>query len=188
MDAGGDAVLRGSRGGREVPPDARLREAQAALVEAHTSWEAGRYAEAIARGEQALALREAVLGGSHPDVATCLRWLGAHHLLQGNPVRAEPLLQRALALREAALGPHHPEVAQTLNTLARLYSPQGLYGRAEPLAARALAIREAAFGKHHALVAESLHELASLYSVQGQSSARSRARALLGPERASRGE
>ena len=102
----------------EAPPDARLREAQTAFDEVTTLWDAGRYDDAIARGEHALALREAVLGGTHPDVARCLVLLGAHHLLRGNPVRAEPLLQRALAIQEATLGPNHPEVARTLTHLA----------------------------------------------------------------------
>ena len=104
------AVRRAARG--EETPDARLREAQTAFDEANTLWDAGRYADAIARGEQALALREAVLGGTHPDVARSLDLLGLHHLLQGKPVRAEPLLRRALAIQEAALGQNHPEVAQ----------------------------------------------------------------------------
>jgi CHAT domain-containing protein/lipopolysaccharide biosynthesis regulator YciM len=147
-------------------PDVRLREARTAFDEANTLWDAGRYAEAIARGEQALALREAVLGGTHPDVAECLDQLGLHFLLQGNPVRAEPLLQRALAIREAALGESHPEVARTLNTLGKLYADQALYGRAEPLHARALAIREASLGENHPLVAESLNQLANLYTAQ----------------------
>ncbi len=150
----------------EEEPDARLREARTASGEADTLWDEGQYADAIARGEQALALREAVLGGTHPDVARSLDWLGAHHLLRGNPVRAEPLLQRALAIQEAVLGQNHPDIAQTLTHLARLSAEQGLYGRAEPLHARALAIREAAFGQNHLLVAESLNHLASLYLLQ----------------------
>jgi CHAT domain-containing protein/tetratricopeptide (TPR) repeat protein len=150
----------------EETPDARLRQAQAAFDEANQAWEAGRYADAIAKGEQALALREAVLGGAHPDVATCLDMLGLRFLLQGNPVRAEPLLQRALAIQEAALGRHHPAVAQTLTTLASLYEEQLMFSRAEPLTARALAIREAAFGENHPLVAESLHHLADRYMEQ----------------------
>ncbi|RKH66786.1 CHAT domain-containing protein [Corallococcus llansteffanensis] len=147
----------------EGPPDARLQEAQTASDEANTSWDAGRYAEAIARGERALALREAVLGSAHPEVASSLDMLGHHLLLQGNPVRAEPLLQRALVIQEAALGKDHPEVAQSLTLLANLYSDQQLYERAEPLLQRALAIREAAFGKNHLLVAASLNSLAKLY-------------------------
>jgi CHAT domain-containing protein/Tfp pilus assembly protein PilF len=152
---------------RENPPDAGLQEAQTAFDEANTLWDAGKYADAVARGEHALALREALLGDTHPDVATSLNALGAHYLLRGNPVRAELLLQRALAIREAAFGNNHPEVAQTLTHLASLYPPQGLFARAEPLFARALAIREAAFGQNHPLIAESLAHLARLHMDQG---------------------
>ncbi|HEX5750765.1 MAG TPA: tetratricopeptide repeat protein [Archangium sp.] len=151
----------------EAPPDARLREARTALDEAATLWDAGRYDDAIARGEHALALREAVLGDTHPDVAGCLVQLGAHHLLRGNPARAEPLLTRALTLQEAALGQNHPEVARTLTHLAQLYQAQGSFERAEPLHARALAIREAALGQNPLLVAESLNHLAQLYQALG---------------------
>src|SRR5690348_6925369 len=77
----------------DTPPDERLQEAQTAFEEANSLWEAGKYADAVAKGEHALALREAVLGDSHPDVATSLNTLGFHYLLQGNPVRAGPLLQ-----------------------------------------------------------------------------------------------
>ncbi|HYI03238.1 tetratricopeptide repeat protein, partial [Hyalangium sp.] len=150
----------------EEPPDARQQEAQTAFDEANTFWDAGKHAAAIARGEHALALREAVLGGTHPDVARSLDMLGLHHLLQGNAARAEPLLQRALAIREAALGKNHPDVAQTLNNLANLYSAQGVYARAESIHERALAIREAAFDKNHPDVADSLHNLANLYLAQ----------------------
>ena len=147
-------------------PDARLREARTAFDEAKTLWDAGQYADAITRGERALTLREAVLGGTHPEVAASLDWLGLHHLLRGDLVQAEPLLQRAVAIREAALGKDHPELAGTLTTLGNLYAAQALYGRAEPLYARALALREAAFGKDHLSVAEPLHHLAKLYSDQ----------------------
>jgi hypothetical protein len=51
----------------EEKPDARLREAQTAYDEALMLWDAGKYADATAKGEQALALREDVLGSAHPD-------------------------------------------------------------------------------------------------------------------------
>jgi tetratricopeptide (TPR) repeat protein len=146
----------------EAPPDGRLQEARTASDEANTLWEAGRYADAIAKGEQALAPREAVLEDTHPDVAKSLEWLGTHHLLQGNPVRAEPLLQRALAIQEATLDKHHPDIARTLTYLANLYKVQGLYERVEPLDSAAvrlrdaLANRDAAFQPH----AQALYQLA----------------------------
>jgi CHAT domain-containing protein/tetratricopeptide (TPR) repeat protein len=151
----------------EAPQDARLQQAQTAFDEANALWEAGRYDDALARREHALALQEAVLGGSHPDVARSLNLLGAQHLLRGNPVQAEPLLKRALAIQEAALGQSHPDIAQTLTHLSNLYPAQWVYERPEPLRARALAIREAALGEHHLLVAESLIHLANLYRQQG---------------------
>jgi tetratricopeptide (TPR) repeat protein len=129
--------------------DARLRTAQKSFDEAVKLREAGKYAEAIAQGEHALALREEVLGRTHPEAARCLGLLGGIRLRQGDAAGAEPLLQRALDIQAAALGKRHPDVATALHELGRLYSTQGLYSRAEPLYAHALAIREAALGKNH---------------------------------------
>ncbi|WP_164010632.1 CHAT domain-containing tetratricopeptide repeat protein [Pyxidicoccus trucidator] len=151
----------------ENPPDARLQEAQTAYDKAITLEKAGKYAEAVAQGEHARVLREAVLGASHPDVASCLDLLGGLQQTQGNFARAEPLLQRGLTLREAALGKNHPDVATSLNSLANLYDAQGLYGRAEPLFERALAIGEAAPGKNPPSIATSLNGLANIYRAQG---------------------
>ncbi|MFL5349329.1 MAG: tetratricopeptide repeat protein [Hyalangium sp.] len=151
----------------ETPPDARLQEAQKAYDEAKTLDKAGKYAEAVAPAEHALALREAILGGTAPQVAQCLDLLGKLLRLQKDFDRAEPLLQRGLALREAALGQNHPDVADSLNNLANLYNDLGRYDRAEPLFQRALAIREAALGKDHLSVAQSLNNLANLYYSQG---------------------
>jgi len=154
-------------GAGEEKPDERLEEAQAAFGEATKLKDAGRYSEALARAEQALALREATLGGTHPDVASSLNLVGELHLEQGKPAPAEPLFQRALAIREAALGNNHPDVAKTLHGLANLYLQQGLYGRAEPLYQRVLAIREAAFGGNHPDIARTLNSLAIFYYDQG---------------------
>jgi CHAT domain-containing protein/Tfp pilus assembly protein PilF len=156
----------GGGAGAETP-EARLWEAQAAFDEATKLKDAGRYSEALARAEHALALREAVLGGAHPDVAPCLLLVGELYQLRWDLAHAEPLYQRALALQEAALGDDHPDVAQALNALARLYKRHALYGRAEPLYQRALALREAALGHHHPDVARTLNDLAFLYQDQG---------------------
>ncbi|WP_444547782.1 CHAT domain-containing protein [Stigmatella ashevillensis] len=147
----------------EEPGDARLQEAQTAFDEATKLKNAGSYSEALARAEHALALREAALGGTHPEVAHCLHLLGDIHRRRGDMAHAEPLLQRALTLREAALGKDPLSVASTLNNLAILYTAQGLYDRASPLFQRALAINEAAPGDNHTRVAASLNNLASHY-------------------------
>jgi CHAT domain-containing protein/Tfp pilus assembly protein PilF len=151
----------------EQQPEARLQEAQKAFEEATALDKAGKYAEAVTRGEAACALREAVLGGSHPEVASCLNLLGRLHRLQGEFDQAEPLIERGLAIREAALGRNHPDVAESLNNLGNLSKDQGLYSRSQLLHLRALAIREAALGQHHPSVAQSLNNLAIAYKRQG---------------------
>ncbi len=157
--AGGDAG--------EETPDGRLVEAQSAFGEATKLKDAGEHAKALARARHALALREAVLGGTHPDVASCLELVGELHVRQGELALAEPLLQRTLAIREAALDKDHPDLARTLHRLANLYLDQGLYSRAEPLYQRALAIREVALGNNHPDLANTLNNLANLYGDQG---------------------
>ncbi|SEN03233.1 Tetratricopeptide repeat-containing protein [Stigmatella aurantiaca] len=129
--------------------------------------DAGKYPEALTHAENALSIRETVLGGTHPDVASCLNLVGKLYWLKGELAHAEPLYQRALAIYETSLGKNHPDVALSLNRLANLYRQKGLYDRAEPLYQRALAIREASLGKNHPDVALSLNSLAILYSEQG---------------------
>jgi CHAT domain-containing protein/HEPN domain-containing protein len=151
----------------EPSPDARLREARTAYDEAITLVRAGKYAEAVVRCEQAVMLREAVLGGSQPPVAEALNLLGELHRLRGHFDRAEPLLQRGLAIREATLGKSHPDVASSLVHLGLLHQSRGLYGQAGQLFQRALAIQEAALDKNPFEVAVTLNNLALVYQVQG---------------------
>jgi tetratricopeptide (TPR) repeat protein len=154
--------------GEQAPGDSRLMEAQKLYEEGKKLREAGKYAEAMPLVERALELREAIHGGTHLEVASCLNLLGDVHQLRGSYTHAEPLYERALAIREASLGMNHPDVATSLNSLANLYRSQGLHAEAEPLYERALAIREAALGKSHPDVAKSLNNLALLYRTQGR--------------------
>ncbi|NOJ92511.1 CHAT domain-containing protein [Corallococcus coralloides] len=147
--------------------DALLREAQTAYDKGKALNSAGSYAEAEARFGHALALREKVLGKTHPQVAECLDLMGHMQRLQGDFARAEPLLQRGLSIREVAFGGSHPLVARSLNSLALLYEDQGMNVQAESFHVRALAIREAAFGKDALVVTQSLNNLANLYQFQG---------------------
>ncbi|SEM94889.1 CHAT domain-containing protein [Stigmatella aurantiaca] len=157
----------GAAAGEGTPADARLQESQTAYDGAKALQAAGKYAEAAVQAARALVLREALLGGQHPETASSLNLLGELHQVQGDFARAEPLLQRGLAIREAAFGKHHLSVAQSLNALATLYKVQGFYDRAAPLCERGLAIREAALGKNHLDVAQSLNTLANLFRAQG---------------------
>ena len=74
-----------------------------------------------------MAIREAVLGGEHPDTAVSLNNLAGLYKSQGRYEEAEPLYQRALAIREAVLGGEHLGTAASLNNLAVVYLAQGRY-------------------------------------------------------------
>jgi hypothetical protein len=126
----------------EEKPDARLEEAQRAFDEALTLYEAGKYADAVARGEHALVQREAAYGSTHLDVADSLNNLATFYRAQGLYGRAEPLSERALAIREAALGKSHPDVATALTNLALLHLAQDRLATALPLFTRAFAMSE----------------------------------------------
>jgi len=159
---------RGRAAAGEARLEPRLQEAQTAYDEAAQLLEAGQYASAMVRSEHALALRKAIQGDSHRELAQCVTLLGVLRHLQGDYAQAEPLLRRGLELREAFLGHNdHPDVADSLNKLANLYTDQGLYSRAAQLCQRALAIREAVFGESDPQVADALNSLARLSARQG---------------------
>ena len=48
--------------------------------------------------DEALAIREKALGPEHPETATSLFKLGAHHVAQDDLDAARPLVERALAI------------------------------------------------------------------------------------------
>ncbi|UCJ13314.1 MAG: tetratricopeptide repeat protein [Phormidium sp. PBR-2020] len=127
----------------------------------------GRYEDAMPLAQQALEIRETILGETHPDVAQSLNNLARLYWNQGNPSAAEPLLRRALDIWETSLGESHLDVAQSLNNLAQLYREQRNYAAAEPLYLHALDIRETQLGANHPDVAQSLNNLAQLYHDQG---------------------
>jgi tetratricopeptide (TPR) repeat protein len=93
----------------------------------------GDYGGARPYFEQALAIREHMLGPEHPAVATSLNNLAGLYRAQGRDAEAEPLFQRALAIWEQVLGVAHPDVATSLNNLVLLYHDQGRYIEANAL-------------------------------------------------------
>ncbi len=128
----------------------------------------GQYDDARAHGEQALAIRSAMHGEEHPDVAASLTGLGNVALAQGHFDEALAFLERALALEQRVLGPDHPDVAASLNALGNASLDQGQPKLAEGYHRRALAIREQAFGPEHPDVAASLNNLGNVAAELGQ--------------------
>jgi len=120
---------------------------------------AGRFAEAVERHEQALALRTSVLGPEHPLVALSLTQLGRSLSDAGRRTEAEQMLGRALAIRERVWGPDHVDVADTLVDIASNHQALGRYAEAEATARRVLAIVERAYGTDHQEVVGALVDL-----------------------------
>jgi tetratricopeptide (TPR) repeat protein len=128
----------------------------------------GEYTQQQQYHERSLAIREEVLGPSHPDTATSLNSLAATLNAQGRYSEAQPLYERALAIREEVLGPSHPDTATSLNNLAANLNDQGRYSEAQPLYERALAICEEVLGPIHPATAASLNNLAANLNDQGR--------------------
>jgi len=152
---------------QESEREEQLEEANRLNQQVDLLYQQGRYDEVIPLLQQALAIRETVLGENHPEVAISLNNLAQLYRLQGNYAAAEPLFQRSLRILETTLGEAHPNVATSLNNLATLYQEQGNYEAAEPLYQRSLSIRETTLGNMDPAVASSLNNLAGLYQEQG---------------------
>ena len=118
--------------------------------------------------QEALRIRQRVLGPEHPDTAQSLNNLASLYQDMGEYAKAEPLYQEALRIRQKVLGPEHPETATSINNLAALYQDMGEYAKAEPLYQEALRIRQKVSGQEHPDTATSLNNLAELYDYMGE--------------------
>jgi len=123
---------------------------------------------AIESHRAALAIREALLGPDHPDVATSHINLGRALAGKGEHVSAREHFQRALVIKEATLGADHPDFATATNNIGVSLMVEGQY--ADSLAAfeRALTLREAAFGPDHPQVAQTLGNIGFVANALGQ--------------------
>jgi tetratricopeptide (TPR) repeat protein len=118
--------------------------------------------------ERALAIREQVLGATHPDTAGSLNNLGTLFDSMGELAGARPYYERALAIREQVLGATHPDTASSLNNLGDLLQAQGELAQARPYYERALAICEQVLGATHPDTARSLNNLGDLLKAMGE--------------------
>jgi Tfp pilus assembly protein PilF/predicted Ser/Thr protein kinase len=128
----------------------------------------GKYEEARSYLEQALAIRERVLGPDHPSVAASLINLGNVAVEEAKYDDARGYYERALAIHEQALGPEHPHVAVSLNNLGGVAAKHGKLEEARAYFEQALAIYEKALGLEHPHVAASLNNLGNVAWTQGK--------------------
>jgi tetratricopeptide (TPR) repeat protein len=130
-------------------------------------YEHGQYAATRPLYEQALTIRERVLGPDHPATAQTLNHLGQLTRKLSSDDDAERYYARARAIRERVLGPGHPDTAQTLNDLGDLAHTQGQYPLAETFYRQALTIRAQTLGRAHSDTIRSIGDLAGIRDEQG---------------------
>lgn len=118
---------------------------------------------------EALAIREQLHPGDHPDVARSLNSLAIDLSRLGDFEGARQLHERALEMRQRLYRGDHPSVASSLHNLGINFRTLGLLDRALELHRRALEMRRRLFtGDHHDLaaslgnVAADLHHLGEL--------------------------
>ncbi len=126
----------------------------------------GKYFEAEAFNQQALAIRKSQEGDS-ADLATSLNNLAWIQYILGKYDRAEKNYFEALAIRQD-IEAKHPYTATILDNLARLYQRRDHYPEAERFFHDALKIRSEALGEDHPDVAHSFNGLGFLYYRLGQ--------------------
>lgn len=126
----------------------------------------GLYSQSEALHQQALSIREQVVGTDHPATADSFNYLAMLSRLRGNNEQAERFHRQALLIREKVLGPEHPATLQSLNNLGVLYRNQGKYEQAKSLLQKAFNICIQSLGSGHPNTLTTILSLAKLYLEQ----------------------
>jgi eukaryotic-like serine/threonine-protein kinase len=116
----------------------------------------GRFSEALARFEEAHAIRRTLWGDDHPLVASTLGNIGGTLSDLERHAEAEVVQRRALATLEKLHGTDSPRLAMPLNNLANTLDRRNRYDEALAVHERSLALRRAHEGEKTMSVAMSL--------------------------------
>ena len=128
----------------------------------------GRYAQARAVVQRAVAIREAAGERGTLALATTLGQLSDLHLLLGDYVDADSTAREALSIQEHTLGPINPPVAASLTRMAGIAVYRGELVAAERFSRRALAVREASVGPSDSLTSDSHLALGAILQREGR--------------------
>ncbi len=102
------------------------------------------------RYERAMAIKEKLLGGDHPDVALSLTNLASVLLVLGRPEDALVHSNRGVRIMEKVLGMEHPETATQWGNRAEILNQLGRYAEARRDAERGLAVWRRELGSENA--------------------------------------
>ena len=128
----------------------------------------GNYEEALLWLNEALKIREKLLGQEHQDTAASYNDLGWVYKRLGKPTLALEWDRKALAIRKKVLGDKHPDTALSYDHIATIYRSQGDYREALKLHQKALDIYELTLGKNHTKTATTYDYLGKTYKAMGE--------------------
>jgi tetratricopeptide (TPR) repeat protein len=170
-----------------------LTERERLEKESKALHQAGRLVEAIAAGEQMLAIARVVFGNDHEEVINALEWLADLYMEREDWVAARTAKQEVMEAQSKRFGADHwqvtdarlelqhlehlvalsptqrqqvAEARQLSAQVARLYK-EGKAPEAVSLATQVLEIRRTLLGEAHPDTATSLNNLAKLHEAQG---------------------
>ncbi len=109
--------------------------------------------------KEALVLRQAELGGDHPEVAESLIALGAVYLEQGRLDDAERSVRQGLAILEQLPGTEDTILVNALQALAEVHTQRGEFERSEKILRRLLQLAKTLRGPRSKEVGRALWSL-----------------------------
>jgi HEAT repeat protein len=164
----GSAIARAQAFLDARDPSQRLAAASALQRQALALHERHATQRGIDLGEQALKVRQEILGETHPDVATDLNNLGVMYLELDQVDSARERLTRALEIRRGTELPD-PDLSTTLANLGVIAARRADYKQALDYYLQALDIRQYLLGKDSDEATSTLDSIADVYEKLGDS-------------------
>ena len=127
----------------------------------------GLYPRAQLLLQQAMEIRQRVLGPEHPDTLVSVNTLANVLYDEGRYAEAEKLDRETLDIRRRVLGSQHPDTLVSVNTLANVLDGEGHYAEAEKLDRETLDTRRRVLGPEHPDTRASMNNLASVLLDEG---------------------
>ncbi|HTJ24129.1 MAG TPA: tetratricopeptide repeat protein [Gemmatimonadaceae bacterium] len=157
------AVARADLLDAEPLAHARMLEVTARLYQS-----LGRYTEAFAILQRAIAIRRALRPGNPAELAAALGQMSELLLRLGRYAAADSVARQALELQQRTLGRENPAVAGTLHQIASIAIYLGRLQVAERSQREALAVSQQAFGENDSLTAERQLQLGAIFRREGR--------------------
>jgi eukaryotic-like serine/threonine-protein kinase len=124
---------------------------------------AGDPIRAVEQLEQALALRQSVLGPDDRDTLETMNVLSGAYATAGMFEKAVAVGEETVKRTKARRGPDHPDTLTAQNALATAYSQAGMQDKAKSLLEETLPRQRARMGSDHAATVDTLSNLAVVY-------------------------